>query len=131
MRRSGSRRISPSCRSYCGSRNQISGIDSSARRATRYLSFEVWPLRQARNVAVVCSRVSALLNLGGGFVAGAVMMGFPLLTPPPPCRRMRLRFAIRDQFTRPDITHFLRQQQLMVIMMVVAVTVRRAAAHED
>jgi hypothetical protein len=28
----GLRRISPSCRSYCGGRNQISGIDSSARR---------------------------------------------------------------------------------------------------
>ena len=27
------RPISPSCRSYCGSRNQIRGIDSSARRA--------------------------------------------------------------------------------------------------
>jgi hypothetical protein len=33
MRRGGSRPTSPSCRSFCGSRNQISGIDSSARRA--------------------------------------------------------------------------------------------------
>jgi hypothetical protein len=31
MRRGGLRRTSPSCRSCCGSRNQISGIDSSAR----------------------------------------------------------------------------------------------------
>ena len=33
MRREGSRRTSPSCRSCCGSCNQIGGIDSSARRA--------------------------------------------------------------------------------------------------
>src|SRR5262249_49317795 len=33
--RDGSRRISPSCRTYCASRNQLSGIDSSARRARR------------------------------------------------------------------------------------------------
>jgi hypothetical protein len=32
MRPGALRRISPSCRSCCGSRNQISGIDSSARR---------------------------------------------------------------------------------------------------
>jgi hypothetical protein len=32
IRRGGSRPISPTCRSFCGSRNQISGIDSSARR---------------------------------------------------------------------------------------------------
>ena len=30
--RGGARRTSPSCQSYCGSRNQISGIDSSAQR---------------------------------------------------------------------------------------------------
>ena len=102
----------------------------------RYSSLDVWPSRQARNAAAACSRSSALLNLRRGCFGGWLATGVAPLTSSTPCRRMRLRLAARDQFTRPDITHFLRQQQSMVIMMVVmpvivAVTVRRVAAHED
>ena len=71
----------------------------------------------------------------------AVLPGWPTsgilpLISSTPCRRIRSREDLRDQFTLRPTTHFPRQLQLMAIMMVVMpaivpVTVRRAAAHED
>src|SRR5262249_10865063 len=66
----------------------------------RYLSLDVWPSRQARNGAPGCSRSSALLNLRRGFFGGSVTRGIASLISSTPCRRMRLRLAIRDQFAR-------------------------------
>ena len=101
-----------------------------------YLFLEVWPARQANNAAAACSRSSALLNLRRGCFAGWPTSGILPLISSTPCRRIRSRVALRDQFTLRPITHFPRQLQLMAIMMVVMpvivpVTVRRAAAHED
>ena len=64
-------------------------------------------MRQARNAASACSRSSALLNLRRGCFEGWTSIGVAPLTSSTPCRRMRLRPARRDQFTRPAITHFL------------------------
>jgi len=72
---------------------------------------DVWPARQARHAAVACSRSSALLNLRRGCLGGWLATGGLSLRFSTPCRRMRLRLAIRDQFTRPAITHFLATQQ--------------------
>ena len=60
-----------------------------------------------------CSRSSALLSRRRGCLfAGGVTMGIPPLTSSTPRRRIRLRLAMRDQFTRPDITHFLATHAL-------------------
>jgi len=71
----------------------------------RYLFFEVWRARQARTAASACSRSSAVLNslrCSGGWPTTGVLS----LRSSTPCRRMRLRLATRDQFTRPlGITH--------------------------
>ena len=78
-----------------------------------YLFLEVWPARQARNAAAVCCRSSPSLNLrrrGCLFTSGATM-GVPPLTSSTPCRRIRSRVAIRDQFIRP-IRHFLSTRAL-------------------
>ena len=72
----------------------------------RYLSLDVWPVRQARNAAAACSRSSALLTLRRGCFGGWLATGVAPLTSSTPCRRIRLRFAIRVEFTRPAITHF-------------------------
>src|SRR6516225_7192303 len=87
--------------------------DLKGRRMPRYLFLEVWPARQARNAAAACSRSSALLSRRRGCLfAGGVTMGVPPLTSSTPRRRIRLRLAMRDQFTRPDITHFLATRAL-------------------
>src|SRR6516165_8213928 len=65
-----------------------------------YLSLDVWPARQARNAAAACSRSSALLNLRRGCFGGSLATGGLSLRSSTPCRRMRLRLAIRDQFAR-------------------------------
>jgi hypothetical protein len=65
-------------------------------------SLEVWPARQARNAASACSRSSALLSRRRGCLfAGVVAMGVPPLTSSTPCRCIRRRCFIRDQFVRP------------------------------
>jgi hypothetical protein len=48
-----------------------------------------------------------LLNLRRSFFVGSVMIDVPPFTSSTPCRRMRLRLAIRDQFTPRPITYFL------------------------
>src|SRR5262249_12623729 len=63
-----------------------------------YLFLEVWPARQARNAAAARSRSSALLNLRRGFFGGSATSGILPLISSTPCRRIRLRLAIRDQF---------------------------------
>jgi hypothetical protein len=68
-----------------------------------YLFLEVWPARQARNAAAACSRSSALLNLRRGFFGGSATSGILPLISSTPCRRIRLRLAICDQFIRPAI----------------------------
>src|SRR5262245_5151640 len=73
----------------------------------RYLFLEVWPARQARNAAAACSRSSALLNLRRGCFGGGTATDVAPLMSSTPRRRIRLRCFIRDQFVRPDITHFL------------------------
>src|SRR5215470_10475015 len=77
-----------------------------------YLSLEVWPARQARNAAAACSRSSALLNLRRGCFGGGTATDVAPLMSSTPRRRMRLRCFIRDQFVRPDITHFLATRAL-------------------
>src|SRR5262249_37204867 len=72
-----------------------------------YLSLEVWPARQASNAASACSRSSALLNLRRGCFGGWRATSVAPLISSTPCRFIRLRLAIRDQFTRPVITHLL------------------------
>jgi len=77
-----------------------------------------------------------LAQFTAGCFAGWPTSGILPLISSTPCRRIRSRVALRDQFTLRPITHFPRQLQLMAIMMVVMpvivpVTVRRAAAHED
>src|SRR5262244_2415334 len=70
-----------------------------------YLSLDVWPARQARNAAAACSRSSALLSRRRGcLLTGAVTMGVPPLKSSTPCRRIRRRCCIRDQFVRPLMT---------------------------
>jgi len=69
-----------------------------------YLSLEVWPARQARNAPSACSRSSALRNLGRGFFGGSATTGILPLTSSTPCRRIRRRCCIRDQFVRPLMT---------------------------
>jgi hypothetical protein len=66
----------------------------------RYLSLEVWPARQARNAASACSRSSALLILRRGCFGDWLATSDLSLRSSTPCRRMRLRLAIRDQFAR-------------------------------
>jgi hypothetical protein len=66
----------------------------------RYLSLEVWPARQARNAASACSRSSALLILRRGCFGDWLATSGLSLRSSTPCRRMRLRLAIRDQFAR-------------------------------
>src|SRR6516164_6715318 len=78
----------------------------------RYLFLEVWPARQARNAAAACSRSSALLNLRRGCFGGGTATDVAPLMSSTPCRRIRLRCFIRDQFVRPDITHFLATRAL-------------------
>src|SRR5262249_52062661 len=56
--------------------------------------------RQAMNAAAACSRSSALLNLRRRGFGGSATRGIVPLTSSTPCRRMRLRLAIRDQFAR-------------------------------
>jgi hypothetical protein len=72
-----------------------------------YLSLEVWPARQARNAAAACSRSSTLLNLRRGCFGGGTATDVAPLMSSTPRRHIRLRCFIRDQFVRPDITHFL------------------------
>src|SRR5262249_52390787 len=72
-----------------------------------YLSLAVWPARQSSNTASACSRSSALVNLRRGFFRGWTSIGVAPLASSTPCRRIRFRLDIRDQFTRPDITHLL------------------------
>jgi len=70
-----------------------------------YFSLEVWLVRQARNAASACSRSSALLSRRGGCLfVGGVTMGVLPLTSSTPCRRIRRRWFIRDQFVRPLMT---------------------------
>ena len=79
----------------------------SGMRRGAYLSLAVWPSRQARNAAAACSRSSALLTLRrifGGWSPSGVL---PLISSTP-CRRIRLRLLIRDQLTRPLITHAIK-----------------------
>jgi len=87
--------------------HEESGRQQDRHCQLRYLFLEVWPARQARNAASACSRSSALLNLRRGCFEGWTSIGVAPLTSSTPCRRMRLRPARRDQFTRPAITHFL------------------------
>ena len=53
-----------------------------------------------------------MLNLRRGCFEGWTSIGVAPLTSSTPCRRIRLRLARRDQFTRPDITHFLATRAL-------------------
>jgi hypothetical protein len=76
------------------------------------LSLEVWPARQARNAAAACSRSSTLLNLRRGCFGGGTATDVAPLMSSTPRRRIRLRCFIRDQFVRPDITHFLATRAL-------------------
>jgi len=76
-----------------------------------YLFLEVWPARQAKNAAAVCWRSSPLLNLRGGCFGGSETDGILPLISSTPCRRIRSRVAIRDQFIRP-IKHFLSARAL-------------------
>ena len=69
-------------------------------RQRRYLPLDVWPSRQARNAAAACSRSSALLNLRRGCFGGSLATSGLSLRSSTPCRRMRLRLAIRVQFAR-------------------------------
>src|SRR5262249_40820533 len=71
-----------------------------------YFVLEVWPARQAKNAAAACSRSSALLNLRRGCFGGGTATDVAPLMSSTPRRRIRLRCFIRDQFVRPDITHF-------------------------
>src|SRR5215831_454156 len=66
----------------------------------RYLPLEVCPARQASNAASACSRSSALLSRRRACLrtTGATT-GVPSLTSSTLCHRIRLRVAIRDQFT--------------------------------
>src|SRR6516165_4759191 len=75
-------------------------------RQRRYLALEVWPSRQARNAAAARWRSSALLNLRRGFFGGSANSGTLPLISSTPCRRIRLRLAICDQFIRA-ITYLL------------------------
>jgi hypothetical protein len=77
-----------------------------------YLSLEVWLARQATNAAAACSRSSALLNLRRGCFGGGTETDVAPLMSSTPRRRIRLRCFIRDQFVRPDITHFLATRAL-------------------
>src|SRR5262252_7108812 len=77
-----------------------------------YFVLEVWPARQAKNAAAACSRSSALLNLRRGCFGGGTATDVAPLMSSTPRRRMRLRCFIRDQFVRPDITHFLATRAL-------------------
>src|SRR6516165_10134016 len=81
-------------------------VESHNAPTGRYLSSDVWPSRQARNAAAACSRSSALLNLRRGFFGGWANSGTLPSISSTLCRRIRLRVAIRDQFTRA-ITHTL------------------------
>jgi hypothetical protein len=89
------------CRMYAGR-----GFNSRLQNR-RYLSLDVWPSRQARNAAAACSRSSALLNLRRGCFGGGTATDVAPLISSTPCRRIRRRCFIRDQFVRPVITHFL------------------------
>src|SRR5262249_24856054 len=80
--------------------------------ARAYLFLEVWPARQAKNAAAACSRSSALLNLRRGCFGGGTATDVAPLMSSTPRRRIRLRCFIRDQFVRPDITHFLATRAL-------------------
>src|SRR6516165_1164093 len=61
--------------------------------------------RQARNAASACSRSSALLTLRRGRFGRWLTTGVAPLISSTPCRRIRLRLAIRDQFAPRPITH--------------------------
>ena len=62
------------------------------------MSLEVWRAGQLRNAASACSRSSALLRRG--FFGGWANSGTLPSISSRPCRRIRLRLAIRDQFAR-------------------------------
>jgi hypothetical protein len=72
--------------------------------ATSYLSLDVWPTRQARNAASACSRSSVLLTLRRGCFEGWLATGVAPLSSSAPCRPIRRRCCIRDQFVRPLMT---------------------------
>ena len=90
----------------------ISILLDTRQQRSGYLSLDVWPARQARNAAAACSRSSALVNLRRGCFGGGTATDVAPLMSSTPCRRMRLRCFIRDQFVRPDITHFLATRAL-------------------
>jgi hypothetical protein len=69
-----------------------------------YLSLPDWLERQARNAASACSRSSALLILRRGLGA-APTSGVLAFLSSMPCRCIRLRLLIRDQFTRAVMTY--------------------------
>ena len=77
-----------------------------------YLSLDVWPVRQASKAASACSRSSALLNLRRGCFEGSATSGILPLTSSTPCRRIRRRCCISDQFVRPLMTPIDRRPSL-------------------